>query len=218
MNYETYASSAVATAVAFSARSVGVIAYLVSAAFLALYLLVDRSRLLPALYAFVPERQHARLERITVRLETIVGGYIRGQVLTSALLAVFTYALLTLCHVEGALALGVLAGVADVLPYVGVFFSVGPAAVAAIAQGPFTVAIVVLAMLAYEEFESRFLIPRIYGRALKLPSSVVLFSLLTGGALLGISGAFLALPVAASLRMLLEEWRVRDSEGTESAS
>jgi hypothetical protein len=54
------------------------------------------------------------------------------------------------------------------------------------------VAVVLVIMLAYEEFESRVLVPRIYGRALRLPSSVVLFALLAGGALMGIFGALLA--------------------------
>jgi hypothetical protein len=52
------------------------------------------------------------------------------------------------------------------------------------------------------------LIPRIYGRALRLPSSVVLFSLLAGGTLMGIIGALLALPVAAVVLMLIDELRV----------
>ncbi len=50
--------------------------------------------------------------------------------------------------------------------------------------------------------------PRIFGCALRLPSSVILFSLLAGGVLLGITGALLALPVAATVRMLIEELRI----------
>ena len=63
-------------------------------------------------------------------------------------------------------------------------------------------------MLAYEEFEARMIVPRVYGRALRLPSSVIFFSLLAGGVLSGIAGALFALPVAAALLMLVEELRV----------
>jgi putative heme transporter len=94
------------------------------------------------------------------------------------------------------------------LPYVGVFLSVGPAVIAAISRGPVVVAIVLVLMLAYEELESRVLVPRIYGRALRLPSSVVMFSLLVGGTLMGVLGALLALPVAAAIGMLINELRV----------
>jgi hypothetical protein len=68
--------------------------------------------------------------------------------------------------------------------------------------------LVLVLMLAYEEFESRALVPVVYGRALRLPSSVVLFSLIVGATLLGIVGALLALPVAAAILMLIEELRV----------
>jgi predicted PurR-regulated permease PerM len=143
-----------------------------------------------------------------LNLETIVGGYIRGQVITSGLMAIFVFILLKSCGISSALAIAVFAGIADVLPYIGALFSVGVTVVAALPHGS-TIFFVVLAfMLFYEEFESRVIIPRIYGRALRLPSSVILLALLTGGVLLGIIGALLALPVAAAILMLVEELRV----------
>jgi len=72
-------------------------------------------------------------------------------------------------------------------------------------------------MLIYEEFESRVLVPVVYGRALRLPSSVVLFSLIAGATLLGIIGALLALPVAAAILMLIDELRVELPGETEQA-
>jgi predicted PurR-regulated permease PerM len=208
IDYRTLAKGAAGTAFEYSTRSAEILAYLASSVFLALYMMIDRVRLRGGLYALVPRQHHIRLSRILVNLEIIVGGYIRGQVLTSALMAAFTFLLLTFCGVKGALAIGVVAGIADVLPYVGVLISVGISAGAAAPNGPVVVLIVLFAMLAYEELESRFLIPRIYGNVLKLPSSVVLFSLIAGGALLGIYGALLALPVAATIRMLIEELRI----------
>jgi predicted PurR-regulated permease PerM len=128
--------------------------------------------------------------------------------LTSLLISIFTFVLLTACGVENALALAVFAGLADVLPYIGPVLSVAPAVLAALPRGPGIAIAVLVLMVAYEQFESRVLIPRIYGRALRLPSSVVLFALLAGGTLMGILGAFLALPVAATVMMLIEELRV----------
>jgi predicted PurR-regulated permease PerM len=208
LDYKALAQGSAASAFHYTLQSVELVAYLVTAVFLALYVMIDRDRLRGALYAVVPRRHHIRLSRVLLNLEIIVGGYIRGQVLTSVLMAGFTFLLLTVCRVKAALAIGVMAGVADVLPYVGVFLSVGPAVAAAVSRGPFVVAIVLATMLGYEELESRFLVPKIYGNVLKLPSSVVLFALLVGGTLMGIPGALLALPVAAAVRMLVEELRV----------
>lgn len=208
LRLEEVAKLVASGAFAYSGRVAEVIAYGASAAFLALYVMIDRDRLRGALFSLVPRGHHVRLARVLLNLETIVGGYIRGQVITSALMALFTFILLTSCGVQSALALAVFAGFADALPYLGVLLAVGPAVIAAIARGPGVVAIVLCAMLAYEELESRFIIPRVYGHVLRLPSSVILFALLTGGTLMGVMGALLSLPVAAAIRMLIIELRI----------
>jgi predicted PurR-regulated permease PerM len=161
-----------------------------------------------ALYAVVPRSHHIRLSRILLSLGTIVGGYIRGQVLTCVLMGAFIFVLLLSCGVPNALAIAVFGGVMDLLPYIGIFLTMGPAVLAAWGQGPVIAGTVFLLMLAYEELESRVLVPVVYGRALRLPSSVVLFSLIMGTALAGLVGALLALPMAAAVLMLVEELRV----------
>ena len=208
VNYDALLKSFGAMAFALSTRVLEVFAYCVGAVFLALYMMIDRDRLRGGLYAIVPRSHHIRLARVMMNLETIVSGYIRGQVITCVLMGAFMFILLVACGIPNALAIAVFGGVADVLPYVGIFLTMGPAVVAALAHGPTVTVIVLVLMLAYEEFESRVLVPVVYGRALRLPSSVVLFALIVGATLLGIVGALLALPVAAAILMLIEELRV----------
>ena len=195
-------------AIEFSTRVVVIFAYIMSSVFLALYIMIDRDRLRGGLFSVVPRSHHIRLSRVMLNLETIVGAYIRGQVITSVLIAVFVFILLRVCGVSSALVIALFAGVADVLPYIGAVLSVGAAAAAALSRGPTIMIVVFVLMLAYKGFESHVIVPRIYGRALRLPSSVILFSLLAGGVLAGITGALLALPVAAAVLMLIEELRV----------
>ncbi len=208
IRYDATASAISGTVLAFSMRVFEIAAYGASAIFLALYIMIDRDRLRGGLFAVVRRSHHIRLARVMMNLETIVGAYIRGQVITCLLIAVFSFVLLVASGVPNAVALAVFAGVADVLPYIGAFLSIAPMVLAALARGPVVVVVVLLIMLAYEEFESRVLVPRIYGRALRLPSPVVLIALLAGGTLMGILGALLALPVAATVIMLIEELRV----------
>jgi hypothetical protein len=68
--------------------------------------------------------------------------------------------------------------------------------------------IVAASMVLYQEFESRILVPRVYGRTLRLSPAIVLVALLIGGTLLGMLGALLALPVAAGVQMIVRELRV----------
>jgi predicted PurR-regulated permease PerM len=191
-----------------SVHAVEILAYIVAAVFLALYIMVDRDRLRGALFALVPRKHHVRASRVLLNLETIVGGYIRGQVITCVLIGIFMFALLTLCHVPNALALSVFGAVMDVLPYLGALLTIIPAVAAAYVVGPWVGAIVCIAMLLYEELEARLLIPWVYGKILRLPSSVVFLALLVGGALGGIVGALLALPLASAALMLLHELRI----------
>jgi len=195
-------------ALEYSTRVVEVFAYILSSVFLALYMMIDRDRLRGGFFSVVPRTHHIRLSRIMLNLETIVGAYIRGQLITCALMGCFVFILLTACGVSNALAIAVFAGAADVLPYIGPLFSVGAAVAACLSLSPAVIIVVLVLMLTYEELESRVIIPRIYGRALRLPSSVILLSLLEGGVLYGITGALLALPVAAAVLMLIEELRV----------
>ena len=208
LRYEPLRNDFGTAALAITTRIGETVAYGVSAVFLALYLMLDRDRLRGGLFAVAPRVHHVRLSRILMNLESIVGAYIRGQVITSLMIASFTFVLLTVCGVDNALALAVVAGIADVLPYIGVFLAVGPATLAALARGPAITLTVLILMVAYQEFESRILVPRIYGRMLRLPSAVVLVALLAGGTLMGILGALLALPLAAAAMMLIEEMRV----------
>ena len=208
LQYDVLFTSSGTTAFAFSTRVLEIFAYGVASIFLALYIIIDRDRLRGGLFSVVPRTHHIRLSRVMMNLETIVGGYIRGQALTCALMTVFMFILLVACGVPNALAIAVFGGVADVLPYIGIFLTMGPAVVAAGARGPVIAVVVLVLMLAYEEFESRVLVPVVYGRAMRLPSSVVLFSLIAGTTLLGIVGALLALPVTAGILMLIEELRV----------
>jgi predicted PurR-regulated permease PerM len=199
---------AASNAYEYSTRAITIFAYILSSLFLALYIMIDRDRLRGGLFLLVPRSHHIRLSRIMLNLETIVGGYIRGQVITSAFIAIFVFILLKACDVLNALAIAVFVGVVDVLPYIGALLSVGAAVAAALYRGPDVIIVVLVLMLIYETFESRVLVPRVYGRALRLPSSVILFSLLSGSVLLGVVGTLLALPVAAAVLMLIEELRV----------
>ncbi len=193
---------------ALSKNVVQILAYTAGAFFLALYIMIDSERLRGALFAAVPRSHHVRLSRILLNLQIIVGGYLRGQTITCLCMGLFVFILLTACGVPNALAFAVFGGVADVLPFIGIFLTIVPAVLVALTKGTVVALIVFVLLLCYEEFESRLLIPVVYGRALRLPSSVVFFALLVGGTLYGVAGALLALPVAAAALMVVEELRL----------
>jgi predicted PurR-regulated permease PerM len=187
---------------------VEVIGYVATSVVLAIYFISDGERTRGALDALFPRRFHVRLARVLLNLETIVGGYLRGQIITSVAIGIFTFALLAITRVPNALALAAFAALTDVIPFVGGLLATTPAVLVAFSRGSAVTTIVLFAMIGYQEFESRVIVPRVYGQALRLSSAVVVIALLVGGKVGGVIGALLALPIAAALRMLIEELRV----------
>ena len=201
--------------VSYSSRAITAVGWAVTTLFLSFYFLADGKRTQGALYAIVPRDYHMRLARILQNLETIVGGYMRGQLITSAAIGVFTFALLVICKVPNALSLALFAALVDVIPFIGALLATAPAVLAALSLGAPVAIVVLVALFVYQEVENRVLIPRIYGRALRLAPITVVLALLAGGILLGVIGALLALPIAAGLQMMLLELRV-DLPGDDS--
>ena len=194
--------------VGYSSEVFTIIGYSISTTFLAIYLLADPVRTKGLVYAVVPRHHHIKLARILIELKVIVGGYMRGQLITSVAMAVFTFGVLSVFRVDDALALALFAGMTDIIPFIGGYVASVPVIVAVAGSGTGAVAIVFVLMFEYQEFESRILVPRVYGKVLRLPPAIVLISLLIGGTLMGIVGALLALPIAAGLQMVVRELRV----------
>jgi predicted PurR-regulated permease PerM len=168
------------------------------------YLLIDAPRLTRWVYQFVPPGKEEDAARLLRSLTRVVGGYVRGQFITSAMIAGYTFVVLTVVGVPNALAFSVLAGIADIIPLVGAYIAVGPQVLAA-SDLSMTHAIVVLgALVIYQQFEDRLLVPRVYGATLNLPPLIVLITVLIGAELLGVVGVLLSLPAAAAGRVLLE--------------
>jgi putative heme transporter len=205
---KTVEGATVTSAVAISLSVVGALAYGATSIVLAIYFIADHERMRGTLYALVPRRFHVRLARVLLNLEMIVGGYMRGQVVTSIAIGMFAFALFSICRVPNALALAAFASLVDVIPFVGGILATAPAVLAAASRGTVVATIVLVAMVFYQEFESRVVVPRVYGKTLRLPSAAVVVALLIGGKLGGILGALLALPLAAAVLMLVEELRL----------
>ena len=195
--------------VGYAPRAVTALGWAVTTLFLSFYLLADGKRMQGMLYAIVPRDYHMRLARILQNLEVIVGGYMRGQLVTSAAIGAFTFLLLVICEVPNALSLALFAAVADVIPFIGGLLAATPAVLAALSQGLPVAVLVAVALFVYQEFENRVLIPRVYEHTLRLAPTTVILALLAGGLLLGVIGAVLALPIAAGLQMMLAELRVQ---------
>lgn len=175
---------------------------------LAFYLLADHERVRGFVFALLPRDWHLRAAKVLLDMGTVVGGYVRGQALTSLLMGVFVYTVLRLAGTPEPLALATFAAFADLIPLIGGFLVLIPAVLATLAVGPVPALTVLAAIMAYQQVENNVLIPRVYGKTLRLSPVAVTVALLLGGQLLGIVGALLALPLTAGIRVLVENLRI----------
>ncbi|MDQ2787340.1 MAG: AI-2E family transporter [Chloroflexota bacterium] len=175
---------------------------------IAFYLIADHERVTGFLFALLPRHYHIRTARVLLDMETVVGGYMRGQAITSLCIGVFAFALLRVMSVPSALPLAIIAAFSDLIPLIGGVLVVVPSVLFALTVGPLQAVIVLVALVIYQQFESHLLLPRVYGQSLRLSPLAVIIALLVGGTLLGIVGALLALPMAAGIRVLIENYRI----------
>ncbi len=168
------------------------------------YLLADTPRLGNFVEPVHPAGHKDDADHLFDSLTRVVGGYLRGQAITSISIAVFTFVLLKIVGVPNALAFAVLAGFADVIPLIGALIATVPPVAAALQESSTQALIVLVGLFAYQQFEDRLLVPRVYGRTLNLPPVIVLIAVLAGAELLGITGVLLALPLTAAGRVGLD--------------
>lgn len=182
-------------------------------AVLTAYLLVDTRRLKAFLLRFVKPENLPDVEYFLAALGRVVGGYVRGQLLTSFIIGVYTTLVLAIVGVDHPVAFGVLAAFADIIPLVGAFIAIVPAVIVAFDESPTTALIVLGALMLYQQFEDRILVPKIYGQTLNLPAIVVFVAVLVGAQLMGIPGILLALPAASAGRVALDYYLDRRDGG-----
>jgi predicted PurR-regulated permease PerM len=172
---------------------------------LAFYLLAERDDVKASVLGFVPAAAHDRLAHVQGAVDRALKSYVRGQAIVCLVMGVATaLALMVLGH-PFALLLGVIAAIAEIVPYLGAVVVVGAITVAGIGQGWGAALTGVIAYVVVNNLIAFLVTPRIMGRHLKMHPFIVTVAVLAGAQLLGAPGALVALPGAAVLLALIAE-------------
>jgi len=173
---------------------------------LTLYLVADGKRTYAWLLAYVPRRHRKRMAHTIEGVTDVVIAYVQGQALTSFLYGAFTLVVLSAFRVPAAVPLAVFSAFCDVLPVIGLLASTIPAVLLALTVSPVAAVSVLVLYLLYHLLENSVIIPRVYGRRLRLSTLAVLIALVVGGHLYGILGAILVLPLVAAYPIVERIW------------
>jgi predicted PurR-regulated permease PerM len=172
---------------------------------LTVYFLVDMPRIRTTLYRLVPHSRRPRAILIGDEVFAKVGAYVLGNVLISVIAGAATFIWLASFGVPYPLLLGIFVAVLDLVPVVGsTIAGVVVAAVALTVSLPVCIATIVF-FVVFRLLEDYLLVPRIIGRAVNVPALITVVAVLIGGALLGIVGALVAIPIAAALQLITQE-------------
>ncbi len=169
---------------------------------LAFYLLQDLPRLQARFVAALPPGMRAEVIRLLAEIDSVLAGFIRGQVVLAVLVGLLSGVTLSLLGMRFAVVLGVVAGLAEFVPYFGPYIGAAPAVLLAVFISPALALKVVIAYVVIQQLESAVIAPRVVGPWVRLHPLTVVFALLAGAQLFGVIGLLVGVPVAAVLRII----------------
>lgn len=189
-------------------RIVSLIIFLVSG----YYFLKEGSTFFQKIVASTPKAYQHDVQKLLEDINTLLAGYLRGQIFLIFLMSLTTFIALSILGVRFALFLGVFSGLAEIIPYIGPIIAATIAVTVVLVTGSVHFGMnalngalfVVLLYTALRQIEDYLVVPHVMGRITKLPPFVIFFAVVAGGHIAGILGLILAVPVTAMIKVLFE--------------
>lgn len=153
---------------------------------------------------FVPNDYRSDFDQIWRQVRKMLYAYVRGQLIVAALIGIFSGVACAAIGLPDAVALGLIAGITALIPYFGPFLGAVPAILVGLSQTPGKALLIGLLYVLISNLILNIVFPKIMGDAVKLPPILVIVALIAGFSWGGILGMFVAVPIAATLRILFD--------------
>ena len=196
--------------VSFAGGVANAVSQISMAAVLSAFLLIDRKNLLLRLELCVPLRLRATAVRMGAAAGREVRLYLRAQAMVSLAVGALSALGLWLAGVRSALALGLLVGLFNLIPYFGPVLGAVPALAAALTSGWQTAAFAAVVLVIVQQLDGLLISPRVMGALTGLGPAAVLVGVFAGGCALGVPGMLLALPAMMVFRTCVRVFVQRD--------
>ena len=182
-----------------------VIVALIIMPFMLFYLLRDGKGLRDYITQFLPNKLREPVGKVLSDVNQQLANYVRGQITVAVIVAIMFIIFFKIIGLRYAVALGVTAGVLNLVPYLGSFLAMLPALVLGLIAGPVMLLKVIIVFIVEQTIEGRFVSPLILGSQLNIHPITILFVLLTSGSMFGIWGVLLGIPIYASAKVVISE-------------
>ena len=167
---------------------------------------VSGQRLVQSMLISLPQASRLKASALVSDIEGKVSGYLGGQGLLCLAIGVLAFAAYALIGLPNAMVLAIIAGLMEAVPMIGPLLGAIPAAVIALTISPNMLIWVVVATVVIQQLENNLLVPRVMKKAVGVNPFVSLLSIATFSALYGIGGALMAIPLAAIIQLVLENF------------
>lgn len=184
----------------------GGILTLLMALVLTAYLLIDKEGLSNFVVSLFPIEQKDKIVDVFNKIGQKLGSWFRGQLLLGGIIAVIDLIGLVIIGVPFALVLAVISGILELVPTIGPIIAGLIAAVIAFTESPLQALLIIVFYFAVQQLESAIIVPKVMQKAVGLSPVIVIFAFLVGAKLFGLVGAILAVPLAASISVVANEW------------
>ncbi len=173
---------------------------------LAFYWTLDGPRIIQSFLMLIPQDRREGISELILAMETKVGFFIAGQGVLCLVIGIMAMVAYLLIGLPNALVLALLAGVLEAVPMIGPLLGAIPAALVAFSIAPDKLIWVIVATVVIQQLENSLLVPRVMRRAVGVNPFVTLLALFAFSSLFGIAGAFMAIPMAAIIQLLLNRF------------
>ena len=170
----------------------------------AFLLALDAAAIKRVLRRLVPNDYRTDFDQIWRRIRKMLYAYMRGQLIIAGLIGILSGIACAVLGLPDAIALGLVAGITALIPYLGPFIGAIPAILVGLAVGPLTALLVAGVYFLISNVILNFVYPKVVGDAVRLPPILVIVAFIAGFSWAGILGMFVAVPLAATLRILFD--------------
>ncbi len=191
-------------AVSLGLAALGTLLQFILMLIVAFLVALDAPAITNLLRRLFPREYRSDFDQIWLQIKRMLYGYMRGQLLIAALIGLVSGLADGFLGLNYAVALGLLAGLTALVPYLGPFLGAIPAVLVGLAVSPTTALEVALVYLVISNVILNFVYPKVVGDAVRLPPILVIIAFIAGFSLAGILGMFIAVPIAATLRILFD--------------
>lgn len=191
------------------ATTIGIFGGLISALvilIISIYLAVQEKGIKKFFMSITPPEHQAYMMAMAEKIQIKMGGWLWGQLFLALIVAILTFLGLSLLGVPYALILALLAGLLEVVPYLGPIIASIPAIIIAFLQSPFLALLTLILYIVIQQVENYIIVPQVMRRAVGLNPVVIIIAMLIGVKIAGILGLILAVPIAAIISVFLEDF------------